>query len=130
MVEAIEQEIARVSIQGLEVPTPGGRCFPYVQLHELEAIFFSEPAKLAMALEKPQLGKAFEQVARESGGCELINDRPQSAPSKRIETAAPHYIKGRSAAAHAPIIAKQLGLAIVRQQCPRFDVWVKRLESI
>lgn len=129
-VEQIEHEIASRATEGLNVQDAAARCFPYIQLHELEALFFTEPDKLADALERPTLQRHFEQTVKECGGCEAINDRPQTAPSKRIQAAAPHYIKGRSAAAHAPIIAKRLDLTIVRERCPRFGDWVTRLENL
>lgn len=129
-VNQIEKEIARLALAGLGDPRSAARCFPYVQLHELEALFFAEPDKLAETLENPSLGRKFAQAVNDCGGCETINDTPQLAPSKRIEAAAPHYVKGRSAEAHAPRLATRLDLQTVRAQCPRFGAWLKRLEEI
>jgi hypothetical protein len=61
---------------------------------------------------------------------EKIDDRPQSAPSKRIQAVFPSYKKGRSDIAHGPRIAETLDLAKVRQRCPRFDAWVAKLEAL
>lgn len=130
VVDLIEGEIARRAISGLEVRDADARCRPYIQLHETEALFFAEPALLAQTLERPNLRSRFEKVVIDCGGCERINDSPDTAPSKRIEHAAPNYIKGRSDGAHGPILAKQLNLRIVRNQCPRFGKWLSNLESL
>jgi len=128
--DKLEAELKRRAIEGLDLPNLETRLLPYVQLHELEALFFAEPEKIAETLGNPTLARIFQGAVVESGGCENINDRPQTAPSKRIESAFPGYIKGRSDFAHGPRIAEKLELTVVRQQCPRFDAWVARMESL
>jgi hypothetical protein len=106
------------------------RLLPYVQLHELEALFFAEPATLAEVLGEPTLTDRFSRMVDDCGGCEAINDGPSTAPSKRIQAVFPRYIKGRSDFAHGPRIAGRLSLATVRSRCPRFDGWLSRLEAL
>jgi hypothetical protein len=117
-------------ITGLELPDIADRFIPYIQLHELEALFFAEPDKLAALFEAPTLAKKIATAVAVCGGCEKINDSPQTAPSKRIESLFPGYIKGRSDYAHGPRLANNLNLAVVRAACPRFSTWVTRLESL
>lgn len=107
-----------------------GRFIPYLQLHELEALFYAEPDVLAETLGKPSLAASFQRIVAECSGCESINDTPQTAPSKRLEKLFRGYIKGRSASAHAPRLARKLDLAKVRSACPRFNDWLTRLESL
>ena len=106
------------------------RFIPYLQLHELEALFYAEPDILAETLGVPSLAPYFAKIVTECGECEAINDDPQTAPSKRLEKLFRGYIKGRSAAAHAPRLALKLNLLKVRTACPRFNAWLIKLESL
>lgn len=85
---------------------------------------------MAEAFGTAHIESTFEQAVKDCGGCEMINDSPVTAPSKRIEAAFRGYKKGRSKFAHGPRIAEKLDLTVVRQKCPRFDAWIKRLESL
>lgn len=57
---------------------------------------------------------------------EDINDNPNTAPSKRIGKLIPGYHKITGAS----VVAKEIGLATIRTECPRFGAWVNRLESL
>lgn len=106
------------------------RFIPYVQLHELEALYFADPPTLADVLERPELAPRFAAVVAERGGCEKINDSPTTAPSKRLQAMCPTYIKGRSSAAHAPRLGARLALDTLRAACPRFAAWLAALETL
>jgi hypothetical protein len=129
-VKSIEDEIHRLVTEGLDLPNVKDRFMPYIQLHELEALFFAEPDKLANVFENAALEQDFVKAVTDCGGCEKINDSPQTAPSKRINAAFPKYIKGRSDLAHGPRLAEKLDLVTVREACPRFDAWVSKLENL
>ena len=126
----IEEELKKRALEGVNLPNAHDRLIPYIQLHELESLYFAEPQKLADTFGRDSLAKLFQSIVEKSGGCEQINDSPQTAPSKRIEHAFPGYIKGRSDIAHGPRLADKLDLAIVRQKCPRFNAWVGKLEAL
>ncbi len=111
-------------------PQLAERFIPYVQLHELEALYFAESDTLASVLETPEVAEKFAAMATAAGGCEQINDSPTTAPSKRLQVMCPRYIKGRSSAAHAPRLGAKLSLAAVRGQCPRFHAWLESLERL
>jgi hypothetical protein len=130
VVRLIEEEIHTRAIEGVDLPNVQSRLIPYIQLYEMEALFFAEPEKMATAFGSPTLVKFFTEAVQQCGGCEKINDKPQTAPSKRIQAAFHGYIKGRSAAAHGPRIADKLDLTKVRQNCPRFNAWLAKLESL
>lgn len=106
------------------------RFIPYIQLHELEALYFADPPTLADVLERPELAPRFAAVVAERGGCEQINDSPTTAPSKRLQAMCPTYIKGRSSAAHAPRLGARLALDTMRTACPRFAAWLGALEAL
>jgi len=111
-------------------PLLAERFIPYVQLHELEALYFAEPVTLSTVLESPQSAETFAAVVAKAGGCEQINDSPITAPSKRLQAVCPGYIKGRSSAAHAPRIGAKLSMATVRGLCPRFHAWLEAIEGL
>jgi hypothetical protein len=130
VVEMIEEEIRRRGVEGVDLPNVQSRLIPYIQLYEMEALFFAEPDKMATAFGNSALAKGFTGVVEKCGGCEKINDNPQTAPSKRIQAAFQGYIKGRSDVAHGPRIAEKLDLAKVREKCARFNAWLAKLERL
>ncbi len=101
------------------------RFVPYLQLHEFEAVLFSGPAPLAETVQDPALESEFRAIVDECGEPELIDDGPETCPSKRIAAIAPSYQK----TFHGPVAAKRIGLSAMRQSCPHFDEWVFRLEG-
>ena len=54
---------------------------------------------------------------------EEINDGDETAPSKRIETLLPDFVKPVSGV----LIANKIGLPKLRAECAHFDRWVARL---
>lgn len=98
---------------------------PYVQLHEFEALLFSDvegfqavmPGASSNSMEKLQeIRDGFETP-------EDIDDGVETAPSKRIAGVFPAYSK----ALHGPLVAENIGLAEMRNRCPRFNEWIVRL---
>ena len=106
------------------------RFVPYIQMHELEALFFAQPGTLAETLGMPEQTGIFETIVTECKGCESINDSPTTAPSKRLQQHCPRYVKGRSSAAHAPRLGARLDLRAVRAACPRFSAWLTQIEAL
>lgn len=101
---------------------------PYVQLHEFEAFLLVNPAQLKLYY--PDQEMAINRLVKEIQGLEpeRINESPQSAPSKRIIQYLPAY-EGQKAQV-GPSIAELIGLDTLRQACPHFDEWMKRLEAL
>lgn len=102
------------------------RFVPYIQLHEFEALLFSDPKKFSGAF--PSLGanlERLEAIRRRFQTPEHINEGDDTAPSKRIFSLLPEYVK----AVAGPLIAKQIGLAKLREQCHHFNQWLERLEA-
>nr|WP_238360826.1 DUF4276 family protein [Iningainema tapete] len=57
---------------------------------------------------------------------EHINDNPLTAPSKRIHNSCDGYDKPL----HGSLLAIDIGLDSIRQQCQHFNQWLLRLENI
>lgn len=106
------------------------RLIPYIQLHEIEALLFAGPSEMAEIFQRSELEAEFTQIVEQCGGCETINDRPETAPSKRIMRLFSGYKKGSSVNAHAYRIAQRIGLARMREKCPHFDSWLGKLEQL
>lgn len=103
---------------------------PYIQLHEVESLLFSGPGEMAGIFHRPDLEEIFTKIVHDCGGCEWINDSPETAPSKRIQNLFPRYKKGSSINAHAYRIAQHIGLEKIRRQCPHFNEWISKLENL
>lgn len=67
---------------------------PNLLTHEFEALLFTAPEKFADWIDNSTSAIAsLKKTAQQCGTPEEINDSPQTAPSKRIKTAMPHYKK-------------------------------------
>ena len=105
------------------------KLIPYVMLHEFEAVLFSDCQKFAAAVGYPELTPALQEIRSRFPTPEDIDDSPEGAPSKRIESlVAPIAVYRKSALGVTG--AREIGLDAIRAQCPHFAEWLDRLESV
>ena len=108
----------------------GDRRFtPYIQLHEFEALLFSDPEKFAIQF--PDKRRAIQQLVKMSSGFESpehIDSGSNTAPSKRIISVIGDY-RGSKATA-GPLVAKNIGLSLLRSKCRHFGEWLSSLEAL
>ncbi len=93
---------------------------PYIQLHEFEGLLFSDIRGFQTWF--PTFVNHFQYVINHYNNPELINDGPDTAPSKRIES-----IVGKrkyKKKLHGALIALENGMAPVLAKCPRFKNWI------
>lgn len=109
-----------------DIGEAANRFIPYIQLHEFEALLFSNPDLLAQSLQQCSLEEAFRKIRHNYESPEDINDSPNTAPSKRIQLLYPSYDKP----IHPVLAAIDMGLMVIRQECVLFDLWLKRIEAI
>ena len=105
------------------------RILPYVQRHEFEGLLFSNVdcfSTSGIAGVDEACIRRLRRIRNQFGTPEDINDNVATAPSKRIESLIPGYIKRL----HGPLVASATGLERIRAECPRFDGWVTRLETL
>jgi len=101
------------------------RFIPYVQMHEFEALLFSEPKSLAASLESVE-ESAVQQIRDQFSSPEEIDDSQETAPSKRIERLDSSYQKVNDGI----LIAQRIGINVMRAECPHFNEWIQRLETL
>jgi len=112
--------------QALAEDIGDSRFIPYIQLHEFEALIFTDPAKLLD--EYLDYEKAIQTLISlgEKNEPERINDDPNSAPSKRILAQVPIYRK----AIGGVNIVREIGLPTLCERCPHFHKWISQLENL
>lgn len=116
-VQHVEQAMAN------DVQDP--RFLGYLQLHEFEALLFSDPSVVAARVPGAAPAITLQTARSQVASPEEIDEGPDSSPSHRIVAVARAYDK----VLHGPQIAAAIGLDQIRSACPHFDEWVTRLES-
>lgn len=100
---------------------------PYIQLHEFEALLFSDIAVIDRVLSVGRKSKYAELAdIRKQYDPEDINTRPTTTPSKRLKQLCPRCSKTME----GMVIAERIGLPAIRNCCPHFDGWLRELEVV
>lgn len=101
---------------------------PYLQLHEYEALLFSDLNAFGYADVSPKAIANWQAELAQFAGPEEVNNSPQTAPSKRLIRHWPNYAHAKPH--YGVLIAQKIGLPTIRAACPRFNSWVTRLENL
>lgn len=109
--------------RSLVAATADHRFVPHLILHELETWVFAAAEQVGCLL--PGLTERLVKDVHVAGGPELVNDGPDTAPSKRIVNYCPQYSKTND----GPLAIADLGVAQLRNQCPHLDAWLDLLDS-
>ncbi len=106
---------------------PGCRVLPYIQVHEFEALLFTDLARLAYLCDDRQR-RALDALIASTAGTEpeRVNGGENTHPAARIEAVRPRYSKPRD----VPNTLKEIGLQTLLARTQRFAAWVRRLESL
>jgi hypothetical protein len=107
------------------------RFIPYIQLHEFEALLLTDATHLDWFFIEAPHQRAIERLVAMSAAYEspeLIDDGPETAPSKRITAELPAYAGLKATV--APDVVAKIGLERLRQRCPHFGQWLAALESL
>ncbi|MDO5844458.1 MAG: DUF4276 family protein [Methanocorpusculum sp.] len=98
---------------------------PYIQLHEFEALLFSDIHEVDRKLKVNRGSRVIElrTLLERYGEPENINT--VCAPSIHLKNLYPVY---RKVAEGIPI-AERIGLDVMREKCHHFDYWMKELEE-
>ncbi|MBR5216336.1 MAG: DUF4276 family protein [Bacteroidales bacterium] len=98
------------------------RFIPYIQLHEFEALLFSNNNGFEYLWEDDMSSKT-KNIVDSFENPEDINSAPETAPSKRLLAINQKYDK----VLEGNVIALEVGINEMLAKCPRFADWVSRL---
>jgi hypothetical protein len=114
IIEDLEKE------KGKEFPN----LFPYIQLHEFEALVFSSLRGISSLFENNEADfSEIKKIIDAHPNPEDINDSPETAPSKRLLK----LIKGYNKVIDGIMIIEEIGIETVLKKCPKFNSWVETL---
>jgi hypothetical protein len=103
------------------------RFIPYIQLHEFEALLFSEVSAFESAFpDQPELIKRLAETGDGFPSPEHIDEKPDQSPSARIMRLVPDYVKPVAGI----LIVQKIGLTTLRDKCEHFGEWMNRLEQL
>jgi hypothetical protein len=121
----VKQELA-TQLESRIGQTAMQRFIPYVQMYEYEGLLFSDPVAFAQAIDRTDLESILHQIKGGFASPEEINDRFETAPSKRVL----QLFRGYQKVTHGSLASERIGLEKIRTECRLFDAWVSRLESL
>ena len=98
---------------------------PYLQLHEFEALLFSNKEVLFRNIPRTAI-QALEQVFEEFSNPELINEHPDTTPSQRLK----NNIDGYNKVVYGSILAGAIGIEAMQARCPHFAEWIEKLKRL
>lgn len=101
------------------------RFLPYLSVHELEAILFADLDACSYVFNDNNVLATLKAVRQAFANPEHIDEGPSTAPSKRILAVFDAYQK----VVHGAQAGKAIGVQKIREQCPHFDEWLRRLEA-
>lgn len=110
------------------------RFLPYIQLHEFEALLFSEMSVFLLNFERHEFSdyKYLEETIEHYPNPENINDGIQTAPSKRLEKIIKGYKSDKEnlKVVYGSLLSHDIGIIKIREKCPRFNEWLQKIESL
>jgi hypothetical protein len=101
------------------------RFLPFLALHEIEAWVLADCTQLGGFMGDSQPATGLQRLVIRAGGPEEVNDGADTAPSKRILSVYPCYLKR----VDGPRVITAAGLPTIRKVCPHADDWLGALET-
>lgn len=103
------------------------RFIPYIQLHEFEALLFSDLRVFNEKILKTSHNSDYLKSTIENyDNPEMINNNRETSPSNRLKRIIPGFRKKL----HADILVNAIGIDRIRKKCPRFDNWLDQIEGL
>lgn len=122
--QAKAQHLEKALLEDMQLALRGS-FVPFVLMHEFEALLFSDCGAFSRGISRTDLEPRFQEIRDQFDTPEEINDSPQTAPSKRIE----NLIK-YDKPFHGILAVHEIGLDRIRKECPHFNSWITKLESM
>ena len=125
-IEELEDRIRKSVVDKIRRSFDESRIFPYVQLHEFEGLLFSDVNAFGYLEISEETLYELRNIRSQFLSPEDINDNTETAPSKRLSSLMPRYDKRVA----GTLIALETGLDTIRAECPRFNEWLTRMETL
>ncbi len=122
--QTVEQALSEDIVAQMGDSWNPAQFIPYVQMHEFEALLFSDISVLAA--DNLRISMQLACILGSFSCPEEINDNYDTCPSRRIKQHIEDYVK----TVDGIIIACKIGLERMRQECPHFNEWITKLEGI
>ncbi len=101
---------------------------PYIQLHETEALWFSDINAIIQAINANEKQKTeLNKINIQYPNPENINNSSETAPSKRLEKI---LNNNYNKLIYGNLISDKIPIEIFRQKCPRFNNWINNIETV
>jgi hypothetical protein len=102
------------------------RFISYVQMHEFEALLFSD----TVTWTENKISTQLEEIKRSFPCPEEINDNYETCPSRRIINIFKECGQKYGKVIDGINASKKIGLAKMRAACPHFNEWITKLEKL
>ena len=124
--QKVEQALSEDIVAQMGNSWNPARFIPYVQMHEFEALLFSDTLILSNRASKTNVSAQLKRVLESFSCPEEINDNYNTCPSRRIKQHIENYVK----IVDGIIAAREIGLEKMCDECPHFNEWITKLENI
>lgn len=103
------------------------RFLPYLQLHEFEGLLFNELSVFIEQIPNKDILKMEElkKIFVDFPNPEMINNSKETSPSHRLK----RIINGYNKIVYGDILSEAIGLERIRNKSPRFNNWLKKMET-
>lgn len=109
-----------------------GRFFPYVQMHEFEALVFASLDNLTKVVPADVLkkcSKPLEKALKEAqGNPEFVDGGEATSPSKRLIDSFKNVKKHYAKTSDGLKMIQESGIDNLKERCPHFGKWIKQLD--
>lgn len=95
-----------------------------IVVHEFEGLLFSKPEAFSVITDESTV-KEISRIKERYANPELINNSPESAPSKRLLQLIRRYSKVKD----GTIVAKEIGIDTILENCPHFSEWIRSIKE-
>ena len=122
--QRVEQALSEDILAQMDDSWNPTQFIPYVQMHEFEALLFSDTSVLAAS--NSRISSQLECILQSFSCPEEINDNYNTCPSRRIKQHIKNYVKTLDGIN----TARKIGLQTMCEECPHFNEWITKLEDI
>ena len=96
---------------------------PYIQIHEFEALLFSDIKGFQSIIPDDSIIAHLQKIIDRFPNPEEINNNPDTHPSQRIKKVFQDYNK----VIHGKDIIESIGIEIILKKCKHFSEWIEKL---